>query len=108
MIYKMLFIKKGKALKKVLIEDIVYIEVEKKYCNIITENEKFVILISLTKILELLDASKFCRTHRNYIVNTEKIMEIIPIDNLVVLAGNHTATLSAKYKGLMEQIRVLR
>jgi DNA-binding LytR/AlgR family response regulator len=104
----MLFIKKGKALKKVLIEDIVYIEVEKKYCNIITENEKFVTLISLTKILEFLDASKFCRTHRNYIVNTEKVVEIIPVDNLVVLTGNHKATLSVKYKGLMEQIRVLR
>jgi two-component system LytT family response regulator len=108
MIYKMLFIKKGKTLKKIITEDIVYIEVEKKYCNIITDNDKFVILISLTKILELLDASKFCRTHRNYIVNTEKIMEIIPVDNVVVLTGNHKATLSVKYKGLMEQIRVLR
>ena len=41
-----LFIKKGKALKKVLVEDIIYIEVEDKYCNIITEKEKFVINIS--------------------------------------------------------------
>ena len=31
-----LFIKKGKSLKKVLISEIIYIEVEEKYCNIIT------------------------------------------------------------------------
>jgi two-component system LytT family response regulator len=103
-----MFIKKGKSLKKVLITDIVYIEVEERYCNIITENEKFVILMSLTKILELLDASKFCRTHRNYIVNTEKILEIVPADNLVLFAGNHKAILSDKYKGFVKKYRILK
>jgi DNA-binding LytR/AlgR family response regulator len=48
-----MFIKKGKSLKKVLIEDIIYIEVEERYCNIITEKKKFVIMMSLTKMLEL-------------------------------------------------------
>jgi len=103
-----LFIKKGKALKKVHIADIVYIEVEERYCNIITDDEKFVILISLTKILELLDASIFYRTHRNFIVNTEKIIEIIPADNLVVLSGNHKATLSDKYKDFVNKFLILK
>jgi two-component system LytT family response regulator len=103
-----MFIKKGKSLKKVLIADIVYIEVEERYCNIITAYEKFVILISLIKILELLDASKFCRTHRNYIVNSEKIVEIIPADNLVLLSGNHKAILSDKYKKFVNKFRVLK
>ncbi|ALJ05111.1 LytTR family transcriptional regulator [Pseudalgibacter alginicilyticus] len=103
-----LFIKKGKSLKKVLVKDIIYIEVEEKYCNIITENEKFVILISLTKILKLLDASCFCRTHRNYIVNTEKITEIIPADNLIILSGDHKATLSETYKDFTKKIRTLK
>ncbi len=103
-----LFIKKGKALKKVLITDIIYIEVEEKYCNIITEKEKFVILISLTKILKLLDDAIFSRTHRNYIVNTEKIIEIIPADNLIILSGNHKAVLSDTYKDILKKIRTLK
>ncbi|WP_109433994.1 MULTISPECIES: LytR/AlgR family response regulator transcription factor [Aquimarina] len=103
-----LFIKKGKALKKVFLSDIIYIEVEEKYCNIITEKEKFVILISLTKILELLDNSDFCRTHRNYIVNIEKITEIIPGDNLILLSGNHKATLSDTYKNIIKKVRTLK
>ncbi|WP_271782190.1 LytR/AlgR family response regulator transcription factor [Aquimarina algiphila] len=103
-----LFIKKGKALKKVFLSDIIYIEVEEKYCNIITEKEKFVILISLTKILELLDNSDFCRTHRNYIVNIEKITEIIPGDNLILLPGNHKATLSDTYKNIIKKVRTLK
>ena len=80
-----LFIKKGKSLKKIRISDIIYINVEDKYCNIITANEKFVILISLTKILKLLDDAVFFRTHRNFIVNAEKIIEITPADNLIIL-----------------------
>jgi len=103
-----LFIKKNKSLKKVRIEDIVYIEVEDRYCNIITDVEKFVILISLTKIIQLLDPNKFCQTHRNYIVNLSKIEEIIVNDNLVVLKGNHKVTLSDKYKDFVKNFRILR
>lgn len=103
-----LFIKKNKSLKKVKIEDIVYIEVEDRYCNIITDVEKFVILISLTKIIHLLDPSKFCQTHRNYIVNISKIEEIIVNDNLVILKGNHKVTLSDKYKDFVKNFRILK
>lgn len=103
-----LFIKKGKSLKKVLLSQIIYIEVEEKYCNIITEKEKFVILISLTKILKLLDQSMFTRTHRNYIVNTGKIVEIIPADNLIMLSGNHKALLSDTYKSILKDIPTLK
>lgn len=103
-----LFIKKGKTLKKVHLSDIIYIEVEEKYCNIITEKEKFVILISLTKILKMLDTTVFCRTHRNYIVNTEKIIEIIPSDNLIIVSGNHKVTLSDTYKDFIKKVRTLK
>lgn len=105
---KYLFIKKNKALKKVRTEDISYVEVEDRYCNIITDSEKFVILISLTKILELLDPVKFIRTHRNYIVNSNKIIEIILSDNLVILKGNYNVTLSEKYKDMVSKFRILK
>lgn len=103
-----LFIKKGKSLKKVHVSEIIYIEVEDKYCNIITGKEKFVILISLIKILDFLSTTKFCRTHRNFIINTDKIVEIVPMDNLILLEGNHKATLSDKYKDMIKKIRTLR
>jgi two-component system LytT family response regulator len=102
-----LFVKKNKSLKKVLVDDIVYIEVEERYCNIITESDKFVILMSLTKILDLLDPSKFSRTHRNYVVSTRKIEEIIVQDNLIVLKGNHRVTLSDTYKHLLNKFTIL-
>ncbi|CAM4091363.1 LytTR family DNA-binding domain-containing protein [Flavobacterium sinopsychrotolerans] len=103
-----LFIKKKNSLKKVLIADILYIEVEERYCNIVTDSEKFVSLISLTKIITLLDADKFCRTHRNFIVNSEKIEEIMVFDNLIILKGNHKIMLSDKYKDFIKKFHVLK
>lgn len=103
-----LFIKKKNSLKKVFIDDIVYIEVEERYCNIITEREKFVIMISLTKISELLEKNKFVKTHRNYIINTDKIEEIILNDNLVILKGNHKVTLSEKHKEFIKKFNILK
>jgi two-component system LytT family response regulator len=103
-----LFVKKNKSLKKVLIEDIIYIEVEERYCNIITEKEKFVIMMSLTKMLELLDPLKFSRTHRNFVVNSGKIEEIIFNDNLVILKGNHKVMISDTYKDLVNQFRIIK
>jgi two-component system LytT family response regulator len=102
-----MFIKKKNTLKKVSLKDIIYIEVEDRYCNIITEKEKFVILISLTKISELLDRNKFIRTHRNYIVNSDTIEEIILADNLVILKGNRKINLSDNYKDFIKKIKIL-
>lgn len=102
-----LFIKKKNALKKIALSDIIYIEVEDRYCNIVTEKEKFVILISLTKISVLLEKNKFIRTHRNYIVNADKIEEIIIADNLIILKGNHKVSLSEKYKDFIKKINII-
>lgn len=102
-----LFIKKKNALKKVAINDILYIEVEDRYCNIITEKEKFVILISLTKISAVLDTNKFIRTHRNTMVNSNKIEEIILADNLIVLKGGHKVNLSNTYKDFIKKMNIL-
>ncbi|WP_281230919.1 LytR/AlgR family response regulator transcription factor [Flavobacterium gelatinilyticum] len=102
-----LFIKKKNSLKKVVLTDILYIEVEERYCNIITEKEKFVILISLTKISDLLDKNKFIKTHRNTIVNTDKIEEIILADNLIILKGNHKINLSDTYKDFIKKMNIL-
>ena len=102
-----LFIKKKNSLKKVAINDILYIEVEDRYCNIITEKEKFVILISLTKISALLDANKFIRTHRNSMVNSTKIEEIILSDNLIILKGGHKVNLSNSYKDFIKKMNIV-
>jgi len=103
-----LFIKKKKSLKKTPISDILYIEVEGRYCNIITHQERFVVLISLLKISDLLSRNGFVRTHRNYLVNSGKIKEINPEESLVILEGEHTIALSDNYKSIIENFQILK
>lgn len=105
--HEYLFIKKKNALKKVALKDILYIEVEERYCNIITEKEKFVILISLTKISGLLNSNQFIKTHRNYLVNVNKIEEIILADNLIIIQGGHKINLSDTYKDFIKKMNIL-
>lgn len=103
-----MYIKKNNSLKKVLISTILYIEVEDRYCKIITEKEIFLILISLTKIAELLDAEIFIQTSRNSIVNSLRIIEIVLIDNIVILEGNHKVVLNDKYKNFTKNFNILK
>jgi DNA-binding LytR/AlgR family response regulator len=103
-----LFVKKKSNLKKVLISDIIFVEVEERYSNIITEVEKFVVQVSLTKMETYLNTDIFKRTHRNFIINTEKIVEIDTTDNFIHLKGSHRVLLSETYKGFINDFNVLR
>lgn len=103
-----LYIQKGRSLKKVLISEIIYIDVEGRYCNIITEKGKFVILISLTKIMQLLNPNLFGKASRNAIVNLQKIEEIFLSDNLILLSGDYNVTFSDKYKDVITKNSILK
>lgn len=102
------FVKKNKSLKKVKLEDLIYIEVEDRYCHLITSNENFIISISLTKMTEFLDEKKFVKTHRNFLVNINKINEIIINDNLIIMEGGHKVILSENYKGFIQNYNLLK
>lgn len=103
-----LFIKKKDVLKKVAISDIVNIEVEERYCSIFVGTEKFVIQISLAKITNLLDSSKFYRVHRNHIVNAYEIEEIQPSDGLLVMSNKSMIPFSDHYKEVLNQFKVIK
>ena len=98
-----IFVKKANKIRKVDINDIIYISVEERYCNLITLDEKFTIQISLTQISDFFQAHKFVRTHRNTIINPNKIKEIILSENIITLEGNHCVVLSDKYKDFLSQ-----
>ncbi len=103
-----LFIKKKNTLKKVKLSSVIYIEVENRYCNIITEIEKFVIQIPLSKINEYLNDRLFKQIHRKYIVNTEVIQEIKISENSLLLKNNHLIHYSDKYKDLIKGFCILK
>jgi DNA-binding LytR/AlgR family response regulator len=69
-----IFIRSDYCLRKVILEDILYIEGLNDYSRIVTLNGKPVIsLISLKEILEKLPTAEFIRVHRSFIVPISKI-----------------------------------
>lgn len=102
------FIRKKNALKKVNTSDMLYIEVEERYCHIVTAEEKFVVQISLSRVMELLDKNRFIRTHRKYLVNSEKISEIVLADNLILLKGGQHIPFSDHYREFLYRFVVLK
>ena len=66
------FVKSGKVLRKILLEDIQYFEGEKEYVRLVTPTEQLLIYRRLKEIEEQLNPP-FVRVHNSYIVNTKQI-----------------------------------
>jgi two-component system LytT family response regulator len=88
------FVKSGKVLRKILLEDIQYFEGEKEYVRLVTTTEQILIYRRLKDIEEQL-AAPFVRVHNSYIVNTKQINKIQ--DNHIYIA-NKQIPISEKFK----------
>ncbi|MGE0077402.1 MAG: LytR/AlgR family response regulator transcription factor [Bacteroidales bacterium] len=92
-----IFVKKGKKMVKLEINDINYIEVESKYCTILSNNEKYLVRISLIDLLEFLPVTDFQRISRNHVVNLRQVCEL-DFEDMRVLVGKTFLPISLKYK----------
>ena len=88
------FVKSGKTLSKIRMEDILYFEGEKEYVRLVTTTERILIYRRLKDIQEQLPLP-FIRVHNSYIVNTRQISKIQ--DNHIYIAGKQIP-LSEKFK----------
>jgi DNA-binding LytR/AlgR family response regulator len=68
-----IFIKDGKTIRKILFNDIYYLEARGDYVKIHYADKYYVIHATLKLLEEKLSSKKFIRVHRSYIVSVEKI-----------------------------------
>ena len=71
-----IFVKSDKQLKKILLEDILFIESMENYVNLYTSSSKEVVYSTLKLFLESLHRDYFLQVHRSYIVNIQHIQSI--------------------------------
>lgn len=67
------FIKSGNKTVKVYFDKILYIEGQRDYLQIHTEDNKIMTLLNFKKMQELLDPQKFVRVHKSYLIAVDKI-----------------------------------
>lgn len=81
------------------INDIYYCEAREHEVHVYTKDDKFIVTTSISNFYKKLPQNIFFRCHRSYIVNTDKITEIIPWFN---------NTYMLKLQGLNQDIPVSR
>jgi DNA-binding LytR/AlgR family response regulator len=81
------YMKDNHRLVKINITEILYVEVEEKYCYISTAQKRHVINMRLKDLLEKLPEGDFIQIHRSFVVRKSAIEEINNTSNEVMLAG---------------------
>ncbi len=100
---EVIFIKSGYEHIKIDVADIRYIQSDADYTEIFTANRKYLSQEPLRFWEETLDASKFIRTHKSYILNISKIEKII--GNQVRLDEHTNLPIGRAYKeGFMQRV----
>lgn len=99
-IEKHIFVKVGRALKRVLFRDIIYLKSDKDFVKIFTTVDHYLELQSL-KYYEQLLPDNFMRIHKSYLINLDKLSAIkgnqIEIDGSLLPVGrNYRQTLREK------------
>lgn len=68
-----IFVRHNGRMVKILLDQILYIEAERNYCNIITSLGKYLVVSTLKTIENELKDNCFIRVHRSFIVNICKL-----------------------------------
>jgi len=71
-----IFVRHHEKMVKVIIKDILYIEAERNYCRIHTNDKQYLLVTTLKDMDEKLPQKHFIRVHRSFIVNVSQIQEI--------------------------------
>lgn len=95
-----LFIKVRHKLEKIAIDSILFVEADGRYCQICTEEKKYLVRLSLLELTDMLPASSFIQVHRSYLVNASKIINIDLQDSFVQIK-QHQVPLSKRYRELL-------
>ncbi|MGB8191431.1 MAG: LytTR family transcriptional regulator DNA-binding domain-containing protein [Chitinophagaceae bacterium] len=82
-----LFIKYNNRLFKIRVDEILFIEVEEKYCYIHTAARRFAVNMRLKNLMEQLPADTFVQIHRSYAVRTDAIEEINTEEQTIKIKG---------------------
>lgn len=86
---------KGKLIR-IIADDIIYISSEQNYVNIHLPGEKIRAYLTMGELLDQLPEKQFCRTHRSFIVNIDRIRVMEP--GILRLDGHAVVDIGPKFK----------
>jgi DNA-binding LytR/AlgR family response regulator len=99
------FVKSEGKLMKVALAEIEWIEAQRDYVLINTENQRYFIHSTMKRLESRLATERFQRVHRSYIVRLDKISDI---QDASIIIGRKVVPIGASYKSdLLDRINLL-
>jgi two-component system, response regulator PdtaR len=90
-----IFIKQNYQFVKFPLKDIIYLEADNVYTNIVTTQKKYVIRQALSAVQERLPLKQLVKIHRSYVININKIDSF---NEHEVIVSGHQIPLSRSFK----------
>lgn len=91
---------------KINLEEIVYLEADRAYCNLVMVGGRRKLTTSMNKVLEQVKSPDLERVHRSYVVNLKKVTGI---DGNTIKLGEYEVQMGKEYRDdFMEKIKVIR
>ncbi|AEW03338.1 hypothetical protein A4D02_04790 [Niastella koreensis] len=95
---KAFFFRQDRQLKKINLEEIIYLEAKKNYTKLYTANGSYIARISLVEAMKLLPEGKFLRVHRSYAVAADHI-DVVKRDGILLASLPVEVPVSRIYYG---------
>jgi len=102
------FIKQNNVLKKIPYDTVLWIKAEGNYSMVHVDNKRYVLKISLKKVLEQLPSNRFVQIHRAHIVDVLKIDDIDMANSELTVSGNKLPIGRSYKEDLMDKINIVK
>lgn len=79
-------VKNGSDIRIVPVQDVMYIEAYDDYVKLFTKDTYYLKKKTMNYYEQVLDSSKFFRTHRSYIINLQELTKIEPLEKNTYIA----------------------
>ncbi len=98
-----IFVKHKNRMVKIFVSDILYLEADRSYCQIVTKEDEFTLSVPLKNVEDKLSKSLFMRIHRSYLVNIKAIDEMT--DHHVYIASKPIPINSSAKEDLLKRLQ---
>lgn len=105
--YDAFFVKYNNRLLKIPLSELLFVEVDEKYCYVHTAGRRYAVHIRLKNLLEQLPPGSFIQTHRSYAVRLSVIDEVNLEDASLKIAGREIPIGKTYKESLFTKMKLL-
>ncbi|OIN60010.1 DNA-binding response regulator [Arsenicibacter rosenii] len=82
-------------------ENVLFMKAQENFLHIVTINQSYMPLLSISKVEESLKGNTFLRVHRSYLVNRSAIVQIGKTE--LILSSGHTIPIGEQYRATLNR-----